>query len=57
MSDPVVDDEWPEGFFEKVVGGWQGLLDDQIRVASNQEAAIDSTNLADGKVDPADLID
>jgi hypothetical protein len=24
MSDPVMNDEWPEAFFEEVVGGWKG---------------------------------
>jgi hypothetical protein len=24
MSDLVIDEEWPEGFFEEVVGGWKG---------------------------------
>jgi len=24
MSDPVTNEEWPERFFEEVVGGWKG---------------------------------
>jgi hypothetical protein len=39
MSDLVVDAEWPEGFFEEVVGGWQGPLErpDQGRFESTRD--------------------
>jgi hypothetical protein len=50
MSDLVDDEQWPEGFFEEVVGGWQGELErpDQGSFESNRA---EFTNLTEEERD------
>jgi hypothetical protein len=51
MSDPVDDQEWPEGFFERVVGGWQGEPLERPDQGRFESSATDF-NLLDEEVGP-----